>query len=171
MPGFFVGAEGVILLRDEDSYAASRPHHAGLELVTALMHLPLVQLYVHVDTEDIVGAEYFMRMNGIPSASVVPLTPSDRSEEPWMSQWLAIERERSKGPLTLVLTAWGEVFERCLGTYQAALLYARRGGVETIGELPSWDQLRDRVTFRRQAEIEEVDRGLTTVTEQSRTSW
>jgi hypothetical protein len=124
-----------------------------------------------VHTVDKVGAEYFMRMQGLPDAEVALLRPEDRSYSPWEAQWVAIRRQRSRGPLKLVLTAYGEVFTQCLRTYQSVLLYARRGGSESIDDLPSWDELADRVRIRREADREEVDRGLTDVWKQGRQGW
>jgi hypothetical protein len=160
MPGpLFVGAEGVILHPDENAYAASRPINEGLELVMQLEKFPTSSLTILCNTESQMDAEYFVKMNGLPHARVVLTSPEDRNEWPYLSQWAAINRERAKGPVNLVLTSYREVWDRCVQSYQACLLFGRRGALSTIETALSWEQLHERVKATKEARLEEVPEG------------
>ena len=150
-----VGAEDVILVPSKQSYASSRPITEGLDLVLQLASFPTTRITVIAGTEDVTGADYFCKMHGIKSAGVVGVAPEDRHEELWLTQWYNVERQRAKGPIRLVLTAFPEVFARCAETHQPALLFARYGSGALATEPSSWEDLSKRVRSRIEAEIEE----------------
>lgn len=149
-----VGAEGVILVRDKDSYGASRPITEGLELVMQLMHFPTSRTVILVGQEDIEGAGHFTKIHGLAKASTAGIAPEDKDEDPAIAQWYAIERQRSAGPINLVLTAYPEVYKRCTVSHQPCILFGRRGALGSAEVRPSWDALHDRVVRRRDATAE-----------------
>lgn len=158
MPGtLIVGAEGVILIPDEDSYGASRPLMEGLELVMMLRHYPTTRTVITVGVEDTEMPEHFMKINGLPQVNVVGIAPEDRHEDPGTAQWYIIERQRAAGPIGLVLTAWQSVYERCKASHQPVLLFGRRGALGAMPERPTWDELHMRVQRHREAEVEMIE--------------
>lgn len=156
MPGsLLVGAEGVILVPDKDSYGSSRPIDGGLELVSRLKSFPTSRTAILVATKDIKVAEYWVNSNGLLGVSVVPLRTEDQALGHDLAQWYAIERERSTGPVNLVLTAWHSVFERCTNSHQPVLLYGRRGTIGSLEPLEEWDKLHEQIIKTRDALLEE----------------
>ena len=153
-----VGAEGVLLITDEDvPYASSRPILEGIELVMQLKHFPTSNATVIVHTDDIEGATYFVKINGLPETGCVPTAIEDKYEDPAMAQWYAIERQRATGPVRLVLTAYKEVYERCLRSHQPVLLFGRMGGVGSLDEPVPWEDLHSRIQRQRDARVEAID--------------
>jgi hypothetical protein len=151
-----VGAEGVLLIEDKGSYAASRPITEGIELAMQLFHFPTSRMVVLTGLVDTDGAQHFCRIHGLAKAAVVGINPEDKIEDPWTAQWYSIERERAAGPINMVLTSYPEVFERCMESHQPVLLFGRRGSVGTLDTRPSWGQLHERVIARRDAIAEEI---------------
>ena len=151
-----VGAEGVILIPDEGPYASSRPIMDGIELVTQLKHFPTSNTTVIVHTQDVEGAAYFVKINGLPETSVTPVLREDMDDAA-TAQMFAIERLRAKGPIRLVLTAHYEVYEMCRRAYQPVVLYARRGSLGSLGASMSWETLEGRVQRHRDALVEAMD--------------
>lgn len=146
-----IGAEGVILVQDEESYGASRPIDAGIELALQLSHFPTSRVTILIAQVDTEPAEHFCRVHGLHKSSIVGIAPEDEHEDPALAQWFALERQRSAGPVNMVLTAHSEVYERCKSSFQAAILFARRG---SLGEGPpsfTWNDLHDRVLRSREA--------------------
>lgn len=160
MPGpLIVGAEGVILLPDNEAYASSRPLIDGLELVLQLEKFPTSQLTVVCHTQDASAADYFVRMNGLPHARVLLTTPEDQDQSIAVAQCNAINRCRAQGPVNVVLTAYKDVYTRCVQSYQAALLFGRKGALSTMEEAPSWQDLHDRVKQVKQARLDNEPEG------------
>lgn len=155
-----VGAEGVLLVPDEDSYAASRPVTEGIELVMQLGHFPTSNTMVLVSTVDTEVGEYFCRMHGLAKAGVVGIAPEDKVVEAPTAQWYAIERLRAKGPINLVLTGHALVYEKCRKSHQAVLLFGRRGSVPEFEPQPTWDELHRRALNHREAVAEEALKGI-----------
>lgn len=149
-----VGAEGVILIRDDQSYGASRPIMEGLELVTQLMHFPTSRTVVVVNETELEGIGHFLKINGLGKASAAAIAMEDKNEDPAIAQWYVIERLRAAGPIGMVLTAYPEVYKRCVGSHQPVLLFGRRGALGSPEVRPSWDQLHERVIRRRDAEAD-----------------
>lgn len=145
-----VGAEGVLILPGKGSYASGKPIPEGIEMV---MRLKAGITVVIVDTQDIAGAEYFCTMHGLPGVTVVGSLPEDKEEEPAVSQWYGIERQRSKGPIHTVITGYGFVYQRCVLTHQSVLLFGRRGALGSLDTSTSWEDLRQRAIRHRDAEI------------------
>lgn len=159
MPGpLIVGAEGVILTPDK-AYASSRPINEGLELIMMLDKFPTSSLTFVCNTDQETEATYFVKMNGFPKARVLLTPREERDEYPEAAQWNAINRERAKGPINLVVTSYREVYDNCCRTRQAALLFGRKGALSTLGEQPSWRELSERVKANKEARLEddEVD--------------
>jgi hypothetical protein len=155
-----VGAEGVLLIRDDEDdtpYASSRPCDEGLELVMQLKHFPTSNATIIVHTQDIEGAAYFVKINGLPETGCVSTAIEDKYETVAMAQWYAIERLRSTGPVRLVVTAFKEVYERCLMSHQPVLLFGRRGGVGSLDSPEPWDNLVSRINRQRDAKVEAMD--------------
>lgn len=153
-----VGAEGVILIPDADiPYASSRPIMEGLELVTQLKHFPTSNATIIVNTQDVEGAAYFVKINGLPETGVVSTALEDKAEEPALAQWYAIERLRATGPVRLVLTAYKEVYERCATSHQPVLLFGRRGSVATLDGPTPWETLHEKVRKQRDAKVEAMN--------------
>lgn len=147
-----VGAENVILVEDADSYAASRPVTEGIELVVQLRGFPTSKLVVITGQEDTKATDHFCKLNGITGANVLGIAPEDRDIDPADAQWYVIERERARGPIGLVITAYPGVLQRCMSTAQPAILFARRGSLGEL-ELPlTWRDLHSRVIKHRRAE-------------------
>jgi hypothetical protein len=71
-----------------------------------------------------------------------------------MAQWYAIERIRANGPVRLVVTAFKEVYERCLMSHQPVLLFGRRGSVGSLDSPEPWENLHARVIRQRDAKVE-----------------
>ena len=156
MPGpLIVGAEGVILQPD-DAYASSRPILEGLELVLMMEKFPTSQLTVVCNTDDQTAAEYFVKMNGLPKARIVLTAVEDEELPTADAQWHTIQRERAKGPLNYVLTAYKQVYTHCVQTHQAALLFGRKGALSTMETAPSWEELHDRVKMTKEARLGDV---------------
>jgi hypothetical protein len=154
MPGpLVVGAEGVLLLPDKDAYASSRPIEEGLELVYMLREFPTSVVIIICHTEDQEAAEYFMRMQALPKARVVTTAPEDRSEHAQTAQWHAINRERARGPVNLVLTAFREVHENCLHNHQTSLLFGRKGALAMLETQIPWEDQHERVKMTKEARI------------------
>lgn len=154
-----VGAEGVILLPDKEAYASSRPLNEGLELVMQLEKFPTSQLTIICHTEDKMDCEYFIRMNGLPHARILLTTPEDKDEPVPLAQWNAINRCRAQGPVNIVLTAYKDVYTRCVQSYQAALLFGRKGALSSLDNKPTWNELYDRVKATKQARLEKPEEG------------
>src|SRR5665647_2047254 len=127
-----VGAEGVILTADSESYGASRPIHEGLELVLQIRTFPTARTVVMVGVEDTEMAEHWMKLQALKGVTVVGINPEDREEDPGLAQWYIIERQRANGPINLVLTAHEDVYERCVTTHQPVLLYGRKGSIGSM---------------------------------------
>jgi hypothetical protein len=160
MPGpLIVGAEGVILLADPAAYASSRPLNEGLELVLQLEKFPTSQLTIICHTQADTDADYFIRMNGLPHARVLLTAVEDKDEPIAVAQYNAINRMRAQGPVNLVLTSYKDVYTRCVQSYQAALLFGRKGALSTMEEAPSWSDIHDRVRATKQARLEDVPEG------------
>ena len=153
MGTILVGAEEVLLTPDPGSYAASHPLESGLELVLALTHSPTVRLVVAVGTTDAEQARYWLQMNGLPGAQVLPLLEVDSDRPVWESQWHLIEQERSRGPLTTVVTAYAPVFTKCVLSYQGVVLFGRPGSIGHDQERPTWETLHKRVIEQRRADM------------------
>lgn len=150
-----VGAEGVLLIQDEDvPYASSRPCMEGIELCMQLKHFPTSNATVIVHTEDLEGAAYFVKINGMPETGCVATAIEDKYESTAMAQWYAIERIRSTGPVRLVITAFKEVYERCLMSHQPVLLFGRRGSIGSLDSPLPWEALHARVQRQRDARVE-----------------
>lgn len=159
MPGpLFVGAEGVILLPDKESYAASRPVNEGLELVLMLKEFPTSSLTVICHTDNQEGAEHFVRMHGLPRARVLTTPAEDRAEYTAQAQLHALNRERARGSINLVLTAFKEVYDRCTVAHQNVLLFSRRGALASLGDQIPWDDMQARVKMANEARIEEENK-------------
>jgi hypothetical protein len=155
VPGpLFVGAEGIILRPNRKIIADAIPITEGLELVTALMH-DVTRLVVFAATDSERDLTYFCKMNGLPKAQVVIEPPEDRCETYDDSQWNALSRERARGPINLVITGYKSIYEQCLATRQAVILFGRRGTVGTLDSTKSWDELQDAVKSAREAGINE----------------
>jgi hypothetical protein len=160
MPGpLIVGAEGVILLPDMSAYASSRPLNDGLELILQLEKFPTTLTTVLCHTQNQTDAEYFCKMQGLPHAKVMLTNPEDVDEPVPVAQWNLIQRIRAQGPVNLVVTSYKDVYTRCVQSYQAALLYGRKGALSTMEEAPSWQDLHDRVRATKQARLEDVPEG------------
>jgi hypothetical protein len=149
-----VGAEGVILVPDFDSYAASRPITEGLELVMQLMHFPSTRTSVMVGLVDETPADYFCKINGLSKVGILPIRPQDRHDEPALAQWYCIERQRASGPINMVLTSYLDVYRRCQASHQPALLFARRGSVGSLEPRSTWEELHAKVIRSRDAAVE-----------------
>lgn len=149
-----IGAEGVVLVPNKDTYGSSRPIEEGLELVLMLKEFPTSSTTVITHTEDKAAAEIWMKLNGLPKAAVVITHPVDVDLEPSEAQWHQIQRERARGPVNLVLTAFRDVYERCTQAHQPVLLFGRRGSVGSLDVPPSWDEVHARVQFSREANAE-----------------
>lgn len=152
-----VGAEGVVLVPGKGAYASSRPLPEGLELVMMLKHFPTSSTHLMVGTEDLDSAGHFIKIHGLKEVGVVGITPEDRVVEPATAQWNIVQRHRSRGPVNLVLTAYREVYERCISTRQAVLLYGRLGVVGTLDTGQPWQDLHERIIQARDAAVEEPD--------------
>jgi hypothetical protein len=152
-----VGAEGVIIIPDDDSYAAGRPIVEGLELIMQLSHFPTTRTAIMVGLVDPEPADYFCKINGLPKAQVLPIRAQDRHDEPWMAQWYCIERERASGPINMVITSYPEVWKRCMGSHQPALMFARRGSLGTLEPRPTWEELHAKVIRSRDAAVEALN--------------
>ena len=160
MPGpLIVGAEGVILLPDPTAYASSRPLNDGLELVLLLEKFPTSKVTILCHTQNQVDAEYFCKMQGLPHAQVMITSPEDMEEPVAVSQWKLIQKIRAQGPVNCVLTSYKDVYTRCVQSYQAALLYGRKGALSTMEEAPSWQDLHDRVKQVKQARLDNEPEG------------
>lgn len=121
-----------------------------------LKHFPTSSVTVLTDTKDTDGADYFCKINGLPGCNVVGIAPEDVGEDKGTAQWYAIERQRAKGPINLVVTAYKEVYERCLMTHQPVLLFGRRGSLGSLDSTATWGQLHDRVVRTRIASVEDA---------------
>lgn len=152
-----VGAEGVILLPDEDSFGASRPIHEGLEIVLQIRTFPTARTVIVVGIEDTKVAEHWMKVQGLKGVSVVGIHPEDREEDPARAQWYAIERQRSAGPISMVLTAFHSVYDACTLTHQPVLLFGRRGTIGSLDNRATWNDLHQRVLKSRDAAVEDED--------------
>ena len=153
MPGpLIVGAEGVILTPDK-AYASSRPINEGLELIMMLEKFPTSSLTFVCNTDQEMEATYFVKMNGFPKARILLTAVEDQEEYTAAAQWHAIQRERSKGPINLVVTSFKEVYDHCTQTHQSALLFGRKGALSTLGEQPSWQELQERVKAVKEARV------------------
>lgn len=150
-----VGAEGVVLVPDKDSYSASRPIDGGMELLLQLRNFPTSTVHLVVGQVDTTAAKNWCMVQGLKGVNVVPIAPEDEFEEPWLAQWYAIERLRAAGSINLVITAYTEVFERCLASYLACSLYGRLGLVRVVDAVPSWDDLHGRTVRDRVARAEQ----------------
>lgn len=152
-----VGAEEVVLRQDRDSYAASQPIHEGMELISALSNKMAGRFVLTVNTVDLEPAQYWCRMNGLRGAHVMPLSVVDSLVDAEIGQWHQIERQRSQGPLWMVVTAYPLVWEKCQGAYQSSVLFGRRGRLlETPTLRPAWQDLVDGVKHYREATVEEL---------------
>ena len=124
-----------------------------------LEKFPTSTLTVLCNTENQTEAEYFVKMNGLARAKVILTAPEDREEYPAIAQWHAINRERAKGPVNIVLTSHKEVYTRCVQTGQACLLFGRKGALSTMEEAPSWGELHDRVKAIKEARLDDEKEG------------
>ena len=149
-----VGAEGVILMPDADSYAAGRPIIEGLELVVQLTPFPSTRTLIMAGIVDTGPADYFCKVNGLPKVDVVGIKAEDRHEDPALAQWYTIERCRAAGPINMVITAYPAVFERCKASHQPVLLFARRGSLGELEEREPWEELHAKVIRSRDAAVE-----------------
>jgi hypothetical protein len=129
----------------------------GLELVMALRKFPTSRLSIYFNTEDTDAASFFCKINGLAEAQVITMRPADRSEEPYVAQWSAIQRQRSQGPLNLVLTAYKRIYQLCSSSHQAVLLYGRVGQVGSLDTEVSWTELSERVRRSREASVESTE--------------
>lgn len=155
----FVGAEEVILRKDSEHYGSSRPIMEGLELVMMLNH-STARLVVHCNTPDKAAADFFVKINGLPKAAVITLdTPAQviTEDDPHLAQWEAINRQRAKGPLSLVVTGYQSVFDMCSRSHQPVLLYGRRGQVASEQTIPSWGELQESVRKQREATVDQLN--------------
>jgi hypothetical protein len=152
-----VGAEGVILIPNQKAYGSSRPIDEGLELISKLMAFPTTRTAVLVEIEDADVASYWLKVHGLPKTSAIVIPPEDRHVDNDLAQWYSIERERSKGPVDLVVTAWYSVYERCSNSHQPVVLFGRRGAIGSLDASPSWDELHQRIIRNRDARVEEPD--------------
>lgn len=160
MPGpLIVGAEGVILLPDKSAYASSRPLNEGLELVLQLEKFPTTHVTILCHTKEEQDAAYFVKMNGLPHARVMLTNPEDIDEPVQVAQWNLIQRIRAQGPVNTVLTAYKDVYTRCVQSYQACLLYGRKGALSTMEEAPSWQDLQDQVRATKAARLKDEPEG------------
>lgn len=150
-----VGAEGVIIVPDSESYAAGRPINEGIELVMQLMHFPTTRTAIMVGLVDPEPADYFCKINGLAKVGIVPIRAQDRHDEPPLAQWYCIERQRAAGPVNMVLTAFPEVYKRCMASHQPALLFARRGSLGSLESRSTWEELHAKVIRSRDAAVEE----------------
>lgn len=151
-----VGAEHVIIVPDAESYAAGRPIMEGIELVMQMMHFPTSRtslLAGIVDTEPI---KYFAKINGLAKCGIVGIKAEDRNEDPAEAQWYAIERLRAGGPINMVLTAYPYVYERCMGSHQPVLLFARRGSLGALEGHRPWEELHAGVIRSRDAAVSAI---------------
>ena len=157
MPGtLVVGAENVILQADEEAYASSRPILEGLELVLMMEKFPTSQLIIICNTDDETAANYWVKMNGLPKARIILIAPEDADSATDVAQWHAIQRERARGPLNYVLTAYKTVYTHCVQTHQAALLFGRKGALSSMETALSWEELHDRVKSTKEARLGDV---------------
>jgi len=153
-----VGAEGVLLIPEKDvPYASSRPIMEGIELVMQLKHFPTSNATIIVHTQDLEGAAYFVKINGLPETGCTSTALEDKNEPTPMAQWWAIERIRARGPVRLVITAYQEVYERCLWSHQPVLLYGRRGSIGALDGPTPWEDLVSRVKRQRDAKVDALD--------------
>jgi hypothetical protein len=146
-----IGAEGVLLQPDGSSYAASRPVTEGLELALALKPFPTSRTTVVAATEDLDGADRFLKLNGMAHASLVGIAVEDHDEPTWLAQWHAIKRLRAGGPVSMVLTAFPDVWQQCVQSHQAVLLFARPGAVGAPETGATWAELSMRIDRKREA--------------------
>lgn len=160
MPGpLIVGAEGVILLPDKTAYASSRPLNDGLELVLQLEKFPTTHVTILCHTKDETDAAYFVKMNGLPHARVMLTNPEDIDQPVPVAQWNLIQRIRAQGPVNLVLTSYKDVYTRCVQSYQASLLFGRKGALSTMEDIPTWDNLHEQVKATRAARLKDEPEG------------
>lgn len=153
-----VGAEGVLLIVDEENYGASRPLMEGLELVMQMRHHPTTRTTVMVGVVETDMAEHYMKIHGLTGVNVRGIAPEDRDEDPAMAQWYVVERQRSAGPINLVLTAYSLVYQKCVTTHQPVLLFGRRGSLGTDQEVrATWDELHAKVLRHQDAEVETME--------------
>lgn len=152
-----VGAEGVVLIPDPDSYGASRPLMEGLALVMQMRHHPTTRTTMMVGQVDTGMAQHWMSIHGLNGVSVRGIAPEDKEEDPGLAEWYVIERLRSAGPVNLVLTAYPEVYSRCTSSHQPVLLYGRRGSLGGTEQRDTWGQLHAKVLRHREAEVESMD--------------
>jgi hypothetical protein len=150
-----VGAEGVLLVADPENYGASRPLMEGLELVMQMRHHPTTRTTVMVGVVDTSMPEHFMKIHGLSGVNVRGIAPEDKEEDPAMAQWYVVERQRSAGPINMVLTSYSAVYQKCVETHQPVLLFGRRGSLGTEPELrATWDELHAKVKRHIDAEAE-----------------
>ena len=149
-----VGAEGVILVKDEQSYGASRPLTEGLELVMQLMHHPTTRTVVVVGETDTEGIGHFLKIHGLGRAGSKAINVEDKNIDPALAQWYVINRIRAQGPIGLVLTAYPEVYNKCVISHQPCLLFGRKGALGAPEQRASWNELHERVLKRLNAEAE-----------------
>lgn len=157
-----VGAEGVLLIADNDNYGASRPLMEGLELITQMRHHPTTRTTVTVGVVDTSMPEHYMKIHGLNGVNVKGILPEDRDEDPALAQWYVIERCRSAGPINLVITSYSLVWQKCVATHQPVLLYGRRGSLGEGQEVrATWDELHAKVLRHQDAEADMIeDEGL-----------
>jgi hypothetical protein len=148
----------VVLIQDEESYGASRPLMEGLALVMQMRHHPTTRTIMTVATVDTDMPEHWMKIHGLNGVNIKGIAPEDVEEDPAMAQWYSIERLRSAGPINLVVTAYAEVYNRCVATHQPVMLYGRRGSIGEANEVrATWGELQAKVKRHRDAEAESME--------------
>jgi hypothetical protein len=140
-----VGAEGVILRPNWDAYAASKPIWEGLSLIKELSAVS--RLVVAVGVTDSDRASFFLRTEGI-KASVVPILKENATLDRWEAQWKIVERQRAQGPIDFVITSYGPVFQKCLISDQAALMFGSKGAFIGTEEIAPWTQIESEMDRR-----------------------
>lgn len=149
-----IGAEDVILVKDKNAYASSRPVIEGITLVEQLRGFPTTSVTVIGHVKDGNQLDYFCKSNGVKKPTVAVVDIADLDEDPAVAQWHVIQRLRSRGPVGMVITAYPYVFEHCSMHYQAVVLFGRRGGLERVEEFEPWNSLQGRLVKSRDVRLE-----------------
>jgi len=151
-----VGAEDVLLRPHEDAYASSSPIDRGCELVSAISHGMLISsLVVLFNTPDEQAAHFWTRLNGFSDAQLRCVEPGDINMDAHHRQWAQIQRQRAMGPIWMVVTASSTVARLCQESFQDVVLFVRRGQVEGVPELVTWETARQLAVRSRIERAEE----------------
>jgi hypothetical protein len=151
-----IGAEGVLLVPHWDLYGSSRPIVEGLELTQQLKGFPTTRMVVMMHTKRLDVAEFWCKVNGLADAQPVIPQIADLATGPDVAQVHGVQRQRSRGPVSLIVTAFPTVFDACRAIGQPSILFARQGFSEAPLQLKGWDEMMDQVNEKVVADAEEA---------------